>query len=55
MKSKKKFKISAIPITIGGLLVAALEAIIGYITVWFFEPLWKKIIQRWKGKDDSNG
>lgn len=54
MKPKQKFKITAIPITIGGLLVAALEAIIGYITIWFFEPLWKKIIKRWKETDESD-
>ena len=41
-------------ITAATILTAAVEAVVGYIVVWFFEPVWKRIIKWWKGKDESN-
>jgi len=41
-------------ITTTTIFTAAVEAVVGYIVVWFFEPIWKKIVQWWKGKNESN-
>ena len=32
---------------------AAVEAIVGYIAVYFFAPAWKKITKTWEKKDDN--
>ena len=39
-------------ITITTIFTAAVEAVVGYIVVWFFEPVWKKIVKWWKGNDE---
>ena len=46
-KDGKKFKITNIPITLGGLLASVISAIVGYIAVYFFKPLWAKMIKWW--------
>lgn len=35
------------------ILIKSLEAIVGYITIFLFKPLWNKIIGLWKDKDES--
>lgn len=35
------------------ILLAALNAIIGYIAVYFFKPLWEKIIRWWNNESNS--
>jgi hypothetical protein len=45
--SDKKFKIQTIPITVASLIASALNGIIAYIAVYFFKPLWEKIIKWW--------
>lgn len=39
------------------LIGAAIQAIIGYIAVWFFKPIWERvtkyIIKWWKRNDES--
>ena len=37
-------------ITITTILTAAIEAVVGYVVVWFFEPIWKNIVKWWKGR-----
>lgn len=46
MNSKKdgKYKIQTLPITIGSLLSSAISGIVGYIAVYFFKPMWEKIV-----------
>jgi hypothetical protein len=46
----KKFKIQTIPITIGSLITSAISAIVGYVAVYFFKPLWEKIIKWWNSE-----
>jgi len=48
----KKLKKQSITATT--IFTAAVEAVVGYIVVWFFEPIWKKIVKWWKGKNESN-
>lgn len=36
------------------ILIKSAEAIIGYITIWFFKPVWERIIKMWKNKDEPN-
>lgn len=40
----KKFKIQTVVITLTSVLTAAINAILGYIAVYFFKPLWEKIV-----------
>ena len=41
-------------ITATTIFTAAVEAVVGYIIVWFFEPIWKKIVKWWKDKNESD-
>lgn len=43
-----KFKIKNIPITLGSLVASAISGIVGYIAVYFFKPIWNKIVKKWK-------
>lgn len=29
----------------------AIEAIVAYITIWFFKPLWEKLVKWWNNRD----
>lgn len=41
-------------ITMSTIIGKAIEAVVAYIVLWFFEPVWKKLVKWWKGKDESN-
>ena len=43
-----KIKKQNIPLTIGGLIASAISGIVGYIAVYFFKPVWEKIVRWWK-------
>lgn len=43
----KKFKIQTIPLTLAGLIGSAINGIVAYIAVYFFKPLWDKIMKWW--------
>ena len=43
-----KIKKQNIPLTIGGLIASASSGIVGYIAVYFFKPVWEKIVRWWK-------
>lgn len=49
-KKDGKFKVKTIPITIGSLIISAVNGIVAYIAVYFFKPLWEIIINWWKNK-----
>lgn len=34
-------------ITVSTIIGKAVEAIVAYITIWFFKPLWNKLIKWW--------
>lgn len=48
--SKYTFAETITAATIAG---AAVEAIVGYIAVYFFAPAWKKIARTWEEKKDD--
>lgn len=45
-----RFKIQMVPITIAGLIASALNGIIAYIAVYFFKPVWEKLIKWWNNE-----
>ncbi len=51
MKDKKPIKIQMLPITIGSLTASAINGIIGFLAVYFFAPIWAKIVARWNKND----
>lgn len=43
--SNKTIKTQSLSITICGLMVSAINGIVGYVAVYFFKPLWEKLIK----------
>lgn len=41
-------------ITMSTIIGKAVEAIVAYITIWFFKPLWEKAIKWWNNKDQND-
>lgn len=52
-KEETKYKIQYVPITLAGIITAGIEAIVGYIVLWFFEPIWKKIAKKIRKDEDE--
>jgi hypothetical protein len=46
-KEPNKTKIQMLPITIGSLTVSAINGIVGFLAVYFFAPIWVKIVAWW--------
>lgn len=43
-------------VTMSTIIGKVVEAIVAYITIWFFKPLWEKLVKYWKGnKNESEG
>lgn len=40
-----KAKVQMIPVTLAGLISSALNGIIAYIAVYFFKPMWEKLVR----------
>lgn len=59
MKDTKRNKKKVIQYAVIGSITAAtvagaaVEAIVGYIAVYFFAPAWKKLAKTWEKKDES--
>lgn len=49
--TKQKMKIQSVTISFAGLILAAINGIVGYIAVYFFKPLWEKLIKRFNDKN----
>lgn len=47
-----KYKTQSVSVTLCGLIGAAINGIVAYIAVYFFKPLWEKIVKVWN-KDDQ--
>ena len=41
-------------ITMSTIIGKALEAVVAYIALWFFKPVWERIVKWWKGNNESN-
>lgn len=50
---KDTVKKQSVSITLGSLLGAAFNGIIGYVAVYFFKPLWEKIVKWWSNERNS--
>jgi small-conductance mechanosensitive channel len=49
---KKISKIQSVSITLASILSAIINGIVGYIAVYFFKPVWEKIVKWWHGKEE---
>jgi hypothetical protein len=54
IEDKEESKVKSQGIILDTILIKSLEAIIGYIAIFLFKPLWNKMIGLWKNKDESN-
>lgn len=41
----RKIKKQSVTITIGSIVTSSVHAIIGYVAVYFFKPLWDKFVK----------
>ena len=46
-KEHNKIKIQMLPITIASLTASAINGIVGFLAVYFFAPIWVKIVAWW--------
>jgi len=46
--SNKEIRKQCVSISIAGLLTQAINGIVAYIAVYFFKPLWDRVINRWR-------
>ena len=46
-------KIKKQSITVSTIIGKAIEAIVAYVVLFFFKPVWDKLVKWWK-KDDTN-
>lgn len=54
-KPRKKIVYSTVfaTITMATILSAAVEAVVGYVAVYFFAPFWGYLMQKRKGEDSD--
>jgi len=50
-KEPNKIKKQMLPITIASLTVSAINGIVGFLAVYFFAPIWARIIAWWNKND----
>lgn len=48
---KKDIKKQSLSVTVGSLVGAAINGIVGYVAVYFFKPLWEKLIKKFNDKN----
>ena len=46
-------KIKKQSITMTTIMGKAIEAVVAYIALWFFKPVWDRLVKWWKGKDEQ--
>jgi hypothetical protein len=55
MENKKEAEAQMIPIvpalTLGGIINASVSGIVSFIAVYFFTPLWNRIISYWNNNE----
>jgi len=52
--NKDSEEVKSQSVTMTTIIGKAIEAIVAYITIWFFKPFWEKLVKWWKGKNESN-
>ena len=48
-------KIEKQSVTVSTIIGKVIEAVVVYITIYFFKPVWAKIVGMWTKKDDESG
>lgn len=48
----EKEEIKQQSVTLGSIFIAAINGIVGYIAVYFFKPLWEKIVKWWNNESN---
>lgn len=48
---KEEIKQQSLTITVSSLLGAVINGVVGYIAVYFFKPVWEKIVRWWYNKN----
>jgi hypothetical protein len=55
MESKEEAETQMIPVvpalTLGGIINASVSGIVSFIAVYFFTPLWNKIVNYWNNNE----
>jgi hypothetical protein len=58
MENKDEVKTQMIPIvpalTVSGIINASVSGIVSFIAVYFFSPIWEKIINWWNNKKEDS-
>jgi hypothetical protein len=51
--SDKSFKNQCVTVAVsfGSIISSAINGIVAYVAVYFFQPLWEKLIKSWNKKD----
>lgn len=47
---KIKYQIQTFGITFSTIIAACFHSILGYISIYFFKPLWEKIVKWWNNE-----
>jgi len=47
-KDGKKLKSQMISVTIASIINSAINGVVAYVAVYFFKPLWEKIVGKFK-------
>ena len=47
-------KVKKQSITMSTILGKAIEAVVAYIALWFFKPVWERLVKWWNKKDESD-
>lgn len=50
---KKDVKKQSLSVTLASVIGAAINGIVAYVAVYFFKPLWEKLIKWWKNESNS--
>lgn len=37
-------------ITLGSIIASAINGIVGFIAIYFFKPIWEKLVGKWSNK-----
>lgn len=48
----QKFKKQSITMTT--IIGKAIEAVVAYVVLFFFKPVWDRLVKWWKDKDETN-
>lgn len=53
-KEPDKIQTQMLSITVASLVTSAINGIVGFVAVYFFAPIWSKMIAWWRNKNEIN-